>query len=186
MWLVTCLAIAAAGLVWWIMSRVSSYRTLFGIPHLMEVGQGIAALKQAAIQDLIPSDGGGIRPPDDARILRTSAGLLLVYTVNVGTAGMYVHHASVSIPGQVTTHAVGETFLLLWAKLLGVEYERLALQASAATVYHAEFALDENEQSNFARQPVVAPTVEWLQAFQAECTNARQTLRLHRSIAAAL
>jgi hypothetical protein len=150
----------------------------------MEFGQRLAALKQAAIRDVIPSDGEGVPPPDDPRILRTSAGLALIYTVSVGTPGTYVHHASVSIPGRVTAHAVGETFTLLWARLLGVGYERLSLQVSPTTVHHAEFVLDENEQSNFAQRPMAAPTVELLQAFQAECRGARQSLRWDRGVAA--
>ena len=184
MWAVALVAIVVAGVAWWIMSRSSVYRTLFGIPHLMEFGQGLAAVKQAALQDVIASDGGGVRGPDDPRILRTSVGLVLVYTVSIRTPGIYVHHASVSVPGRVTAHAVGETFILLWAKLLGVAYERLTLQVSPTTVHHAEFVLDGNEQSDFAQRPVETPTVESLQAFPAERAGARQNLRWDRSVAA--
>lgn len=182
MWLLACLAIAAVGLVWWIVLRLSWYRRLFAVPHLMQFAQELAAVKQAAMRDVITSDGEGVRPPDDARILRTSAGLALLYTVSLGAAGTYVHHASVSIPGRPTAHAVGETFILLWAKLLGVEYGRLALDVSPMTVHHAEFVLNENEQSDFAQRPVETPTAEWLQAFLAECATARQSLRRDRSL----
>ena len=181
LWLLACLAIAAAGLVSWIMLRLSWYRRLFAVPHLMQFAQGLAAVKQAAMRDVITGDGEGIQPPDDARILRTSAGLAFLYTVSLG-AGTYVHHASVSIPGRPTAHAVGETFILLWAKLLGVEYGRLALDVSPMTVHHAEFVLNEHEQSEFAQRPIETPTAEWLQAFLTECATARQSLRRDRSL----
>jgi hypothetical protein len=45
--------------------------------------------------------------PDDKRAILASAGLLFYYTVGVGRAGKHVHHACVSIPGQITTHAEG-------------------------------------------------------------------------------
>jgi len=182
LWLLAFLAIAAAGLVWWVVRRLSWYRRVFAVPHLMQFGQGLAAVKQAAMRDLIGGDAKGVDSPDDARILRTSEGLVLLYTVSVGAAGTYVHHASVSIPGRPTTRAVGDTFILLWARLLGVEYGRLTLHMSPMTVHHAEFVLNENEQPSFAQRPVAAPTVEWLQAFLAECATARENLRQDKSV----
>src|SRR5262245_26350559 len=100
LWLLAFLAIAAAALAWWIVLRLSWYRRLFAFPHLLEFGQGLAAVKQAAIRDVIASDANGVQSPDDARILRTSAGLVLLYTVSPGATGTYVHHASVSTPGR--------------------------------------------------------------------------------------
>jgi hypothetical protein len=91
---------------------------------------------------------------------------------------------SVSLPGQAAAHAVGATFILLWARRLGFDYGRLALRVSPSTVHHAEIVLDEDEHSRFAAQPVDAPTAEWLQAFQAECAVARQSLRWERGPAA--
>jgi hypothetical protein len=73
---------------------------------------------------------------DDKRAMLTSAGLLFYHMIGVRRAGKHVHHASVSIPGQITTHAVGERLILLWAKLLGVGYERLVLEASKTTTVH--------------------------------------------------
>jgi hypothetical protein len=173
-WLLACLAIPVVG---WILSRVFAYNRLLATPHLMQFGQALPALKQAAMRE-VGRPGSAPLLPDDARVLRTSAGLAFVYTVSVEPAGKYVHHASVSIPGQVTVHVVGDTFILLWAKLLGVRYERLSFQISPTTLHHAEFVLDESEQSDFAQRPVEAPTVESLKAFQAECLRTRQNLRL--------
>jgi hypothetical protein len=180
-WLV-CFALVVGGLTWWGFARASFYRRLFGVPHMMEFAQELAALKQAALRDLDPQDKD--RSPGDAPILRTSAGLALVYTVSTRPGGGYVHHASVSLPGQATAHAVGATFILLWARRLGFDYAHLALRVSPSTVHHAEVVLDEEEQSRFAAEPVEAPTAEWLQAFQTECATARQSLHWERGPAA--
>jgi hypothetical protein len=123
--------------------------------------------------------------PDDARVLQTSEGLVFVYTISLDPDGRYIHHASVSIPGQVTVHAVGEIFVLLWARQLGVGYERLVLKASPATVHHAEFGLNESEQADFAQRTVEALTVDMLKAFQVECLRVRQNMRRDPSPAAA-
>jgi hypothetical protein len=176
MWLVVCSTIAIAGFVWWIVSALSSYRRLFADRHLVEFSQGLAAVKQAALRNIAPADGGDIQSADDARILRTSADLALLYTATIRSPGRYVHHASVSIPGRVTAHAVGATYILLWARLLGVGYERLSLGVSPATVHHAEFELNEEEQADFVQRTVDVPTAEWLQAFRAECLAARESL----------
>ena len=69
----------------------------------------------------------------------------------------------------------------LWAKLLGIEYWRLALDVSPMTVHHAEFVLNEQEQSDFTQRLVEAATAEWMQAFLAECATARQNIRRDRS-----
>src|SRR5262245_32680910 len=125
-WLLTLLAIAAASLVWWIVRGLFWYRRLFSVPDLMEVGQVLAGGTQSANRDMIASEAKGVESPDDARILRTSAGLVLLYTIGQGAPATYSHHASISIPGRPTAHAVGETFILLWATLLRIEYGRLA------------------------------------------------------------
>jgi hypothetical protein len=180
LWFVA-VTLAVAGLTWVGVARVSLYRRLFGVPHLMEFAQELAPLKQAALRDLDPQDKD--RPPGDAPILRTSVGLALVYTIGT-RSGSYVHHASVSLPGQATAHAVGATFVLLWAQRLGFDFGRLALRVSPSTVHHAEVVLNEDEQSRFAAQPVEAPTAEWLEAFLSECATARQSLRWDRGPAA--
>jgi hypothetical protein len=169
-WILANLMVLAA---WWILSRALAYQRLFAVPHLIQFGQALPGMKRAAMQNIFPGDPS----PDDARVLRTSAGLVFVYTISIDDAGKYVHHVSVSIPGRVMAHAVGEAFILLWAKLLGVPFEYLVLRMSPATVHHAEFVLDESEQSAFAERPVETPTEELLKAFQAECLKARLDLR---------
>jgi hypothetical protein len=180
-WLLAGFALVA---VWWIVSRLRSYQRLFADSHLMEFGQALPAMKQAAMQHVTAGGERDPPPPGDGRAMLTSAGLVFVYTVRIDPAGTYVHHGSVSIPGRVTAHAVGETFILLWARLLGVGYDRLVLEVSPATVHHAEFVLDENEQAAFERRPAETPTADMLKAFQAECLTVRQNLRRGPGVAA--
>ncbi len=180
-WVLAGCAVAAA---WWLLLRLRAYHMLFADSHLMEFGQALPALKQAAMQHATAGDERDPPPPGDGRALQTSAGLAFVYTVSVDPAGKHVHHASVSIPGRVTAHAVGETFILLWARLLGVGYDRLVLEVSPATVHHAEFVLDEGEQAAFEWRPAEAPTADMLKAFQVECLRVRQNLRRDQGIAA--
>lgn len=175
MWWV--LAGLALGAVWLIVPRVLRFRKLFGDRHLMEFAQALPALKQAAMRQVMTGGQGDAPSPGDERILQTSAGLAFVYTVSTDPDGRYVHHASASLPGRVTPHAVGETFILLWARLLGVDYGRLGLQVSPTTVHHAQFVLDAREQEDFARRPVETPTADMLKAFQAECLTVRQGMR---------
>jgi hypothetical protein len=182
-WVLAGLALGAA---WLVVSRVLRYEKLFGIRHLMQFAQALPALKQAAMRQVM-TGGDGVAPsPGDDRILQTSAGLAFVYTVSIDPDGRFVHHASASLPGRVTAHAIGETFILLWARLLGVEYGRLVLQVSPATVYHAEFVLGDGEQADFAARPVETPSAEMLKEFQAECFRARQQLRRDPRPAAAV
>lgn len=173
-WILAGLAIMAiCGIVW----RLRSYGRLFADSHLMEFGEALPGLKQAAMLHVTAGGEWPAPSPGDGRAMATSAGLVFVYTVSINPAGKYVHHASVSIPGQVTAHAVGEMFILLWARLLGIGYDRLALQMSPTTIHHAEFVLNESEQADFAQRPVEMPTADMLKAFRAECLAVRQNMR---------
>lgn len=173
-WVVAGFAVVA---IFWILSRVRLYNKVFSVSHLMEFAHALPALKEAAMRIAMAGEGGAAPAPGDGRAILTSAGLAFVYTIGANPQGRYVHHASVSIPGRVTTHAVGEMFILLWAKLLGVGYERLALEVSKATVHHGEFVLDESEQAAFLERPVETPTENALKAFEAECLKVREEMR---------
>jgi hypothetical protein len=166
--------LAAVCALAWLWSRVSMYRKLFAEAHFVQFGEKIGAVKQAALSNLGCED---VRSPgDDPRWFRTDAGLVLLYTISNDSPGKYVHYASVSVAGTYTAHGVGETFILLWARLLGIEYERLALGISKATVHHATFVLEEAEQTDFARRQVEALTIEKLRDFYNEKSKVRERL----------
>ena len=129
----------------------------------MEFSQGLAAVKQTALRNIAPADAGDISRP------------IIAHPADVGgprtplhrdhqIAGQIVDDASVSIPGRVTAHAIGGTSTLLWARLLGVEYERLFDGSVRGHRSSRRFQLNEAEQADFAQRAVEVPTTEWLQA----------------------
>ena len=164
----------------WILSGWAFHRRLFSDAQLLQTGQKITALKHAALSNLFVADQQEVYPPDDPRVVRTEAGFVIVYTIAHLPTSQYLHRASVSLAGRRTAHLAGETYLLLWANLLGVEYARLSLAVSPAGVHHAEFVLTEVEQKAFAHRPVKASTADWLKAASAEWSSVRGRLKWDR------
>jgi hypothetical protein len=103
-------------------------------------------VKAAAFARVIETDADAPAPPDDPRILVTSCGLVIVYTVQKRDAE-FAHHCSVGTKGGATAHAVGSTFLLLIVKLLGLPAEKTGYQIADSTVHHAEAVVDEAEHA---------------------------------------
>jgi hypothetical protein len=118
-------------------------------------------------------------PHQDPRVLISSAGLILAYTVRqVGQR--FVHHYSVSVSGGYTARAAGETFVLLTAWLIGVPYERLSLSVGRSTVHHAAFELShtENEALRAREVPPLSPAD--IAAFRKEWMSVRDRLSWRR------
>jgi len=137
----------------WLASRARRYARLFADPHLLEVGRGLVRAKAAALAHVIQDERDEPVAPDDPRVLTTSAGLAIVYTVSERES-CFVHHCSVSVIGGPTTHAVGGTFVLLVAKLLGLAPAELSCSVAASTVHHAELSLDADRHAALAALPV--------------------------------
>jgi hypothetical protein len=175
-----CGGLIVAALLAWVVFRVVFYRKVFAAEHFVEVARGVLALKQAALASLIVSDEQEPRSPEDPRVLRTSAGLVILYTISAREPGRFVHHVSVSIAGGHTAHAVGQTFILFVTHLLGLPPDRLALGVSEAAVHHAEALLSEQEQSDFTSREIKAPTPEHLAAFHQQQVEVRKQLRWER------
>ena len=178
-WGWVCAGVAVAALVGWVVFRGAVYRRLFGDGHFLEVARGVGRVKAAALDKVIASDEDEVRSPADPRALVTSAGLALLYTVR-RVEDRFVHHYSVSVAGGYTAHAVGETFVLFVAKLLGVPFESLALGVGRSTVHHAEFQLSAGEQSEFTGRPVPEVSPAEVTAFRGEWVEARKHLRWQR------
>jgi hypothetical protein len=139
-WEWICAGVAVAALIGWIVFRGAAYRRLFADDHLLEVARGVTRIKAAALDKVIATDEDEVRSPADPRVVVTSAGLALLYTVR-RVEDRFVHHYSVSVAGGYTAHAVGETFVLFVARRLGVPSESLSLGVGRSTVHHAEFRL---------------------------------------------
>jgi hypothetical protein len=170
-------------LVAWIALRGAKYRRIFADRHFVEVAQGVARIRSAALSRVIVSDDDVVRSPNDPRALVTSAGLALLYTIR-RAENQFVHHYSVSLAGGYTAHAVGETFVLFVAKLFGVPFETLALGVGRSTVHHAEFELPQTEQAAFAGRQVLKVSPAEIAAFREEWIEARERLRWERLDAA--
>ena len=175
-WGWVCAGIAVAALVGWIVFRGAAYRRLFADGHFLEVAKGVSRIKAAALDKVIVSGVNEVRLPDDSRALVTSAGLALLYTIR-RVEDRFVHHYSVSAAGGYTAHAVGETFVLFVAKLLGVPFESLALGVGRSTVYHAEFQFSTVEQSEFAVRVVPEVSLAAVAAFRSAWVEARKQLQ---------
>ena len=177
MWEWVCIGTLVTGVVAWVVSRTRALGRIFSDYHLLEVAEGLAELKRAALSRTAMETPNA----DDPRLLQTDAGLALFYTVTLNESGDYVHHGSVSVVGGHTTGAVGQTFCLLWARLLGFPYERLTLSFSDSGVHHAVVILTEAEQSEFVNAPVEIPTPTQIRVLYGEIQTARPGLRWTRS-----
>lgn len=167
MWGWVFAGVVIVALVGWFVIRGATYRRIFADGHFAEVARGVARIKAAALERVIASDEDEMGSPADPRTLVTSGGLALVYTVT-RMKDRFVHHYSVSVAGTYTAHAVGETFVLFVAKILGVPFELLALSVSRSTVHHAEFRLSSPEQAAFAERPVPEISLAEITAFRRE------------------
>jgi hypothetical protein len=176
------LGLAALLVALWVVARTRRYARLFADAHVLEVARGLVGVKAAALARPIRSERDEPTGPDDPRILATSAGLAIVYTVAESEGGSgFAHHCSVSVVGAPTTHAVGGTFLLLVAKLLSLPREGLSCQITESTVHHAEVALDAARHAAIAAAPVLAPLPAELAALRREALNARASIAWDRS-----
>lgn len=175
-WGWVCASVTVAALVAWVVFRGGVYRRLFADGHFMEVARAAGRVKTAALGRVITSDDDEPRSPADPRAAVTSAGLALLYTVR-RVEDRFVHHYSVSVAGGYTAHAVGETFVLFVARVLGVPVASLALGVGRSTVHHAEFQFTGAEQSEFAGRPVAEVSPAEVTAFRDEWVEARKQLQ---------
>ena len=179
MWLVIVVVLAIVALAWWYVPRRARYGRVFGDQHFTEVARGVARIKTAAMER---PDVALVHAPTDPRLLVTSKGLVLLYTLT-RTGDRFEHHYSLSLGGGYTAHAPGATFVLFVAKLLGVPFQTLALSVAPSTAHHAEFHLSAAEQEGFTNRPVPEPTPDEIMAFRREFFDVRERLqwRLEKS-----
>jgi hypothetical protein len=179
-WLIGGGIVLALLIVLWFIGGFGVYRRVFADAHFQEIAARLPSVKQAALERLVVSQEDAMRPMEDPRVLLTSVGLAMIYTIGPD-GGVYRHHLSVSFPARgYTAHAVGETFVLFVAWLLGIASDRLFLGISQTTVHHAEFVLTEQEQGAFAERAVEAPSTERIAAFRADWITVRKQLLWQR------
>jgi hypothetical protein len=159
----------------WVVSRIRAYRRFFADAHFLEVSQVVRRLKAAALDRIIAPNEDQALSPSDPRALVTSAGLAFFYTIH-HVENRFVHHYSVSEVGRITAAALGETYALFVAKLLGVPFEALKLEMGQSAIRHVEFILSDAEQSEFAARETLEISAAEVKAFSRECMDVREHL----------
>jgi hypothetical protein len=151
MWWLWLLVLLLALPVLYLFLRGSHYSRIFSDTHFLEFAQKLALLKPRLLERV----DDDITASDDPRIMSTSAGIFLFYTISRdGT--QFVHHFSLRDQQGYTATTTGEFFSLFSALLLGVEPERLTMQRSENTVFHVTFGLSPEEQQAFISHPFPA------------------------------
>jgi hypothetical protein len=149
-WVLGGLAVAGAAVVFF---RGRMYRRLFSKEHFIEIGHSVASLKAAALERATDGIPDGMWDPSDPRMLVTSAGLAIAYTVHKNDFE-FIHHCSVGVSGDFTAHGAGATFVAFVISLVGLPIHKAVFQVGESTVHHAEATLSAEEHENVARASV--------------------------------
>jgi hypothetical protein len=168
-----CIGAVLALIAFWLVSRGRMYDRIFSDEHFLEVAEGMAAIKQEALAHI----GQKLDPPNDPRVLQTSAGLAVFYTINGPSSHGFTHHVSVSIPGDYTAGGVGRRFTILAAIVLGLPLDRLALAFSRAGVHHASVVLSAADHEAICEGPLRAVSKDGVGALRAEVEAALEKLQ---------
>lgn len=158
-----------------VVARVRLYRRLLSDDHFLEIARAAPALKEAALQHADDTDDEKPFSPPDPRVLVTSARLLVFYSIRK-RHGEVVHHVSVSILGGVTTGAVGMTFVVWLAMLVGLPLDRVRLEIARSTVHHGEATLTPSEQEAAAEARAPDVTEANVAGFRKSCLEMRSQL----------
>jgi len=166
-------------LVLWFFFKGGKYKQLFADEHFVEIAQGVVGMKQAALDDI--NDPEHATPPDanDGRLLKTSAGLVIYYDITKDD-GRFVHHYSISVAGGYTAHAVGRTFAIFVAQLLGVPLDVLTLVVTESSIHHVEFTLEPSSQAEFAARPVPVVTLADVPEYRKQGMEANEKVTWQR------
>ncbi|HEV3191899.1 MAG TPA: hypothetical protein VGY54_15415 [Polyangiaceae bacterium] len=149
-WVLGGLTVVGAAAVFF---RGRMYRRLFSDEHFIEIGRSGAGLKAAALESATDGVADGMRGPSDPRMLVTSAGLAIAYTVHKNDLE-FIHHCSVGVSGDITAHGVGATFVAFAITLVGLPIHKARFQVGESTVHHAEATLSAEEHEKMARAAV--------------------------------
>jgi len=174
-WVFLAFVLLAAGVI---VSRARVYGRLFGDDHFIELGRGLAGVKAAALDRI--ADGVDAEPParGDPRALLTSSGLLVVYTITWHETE-FVHHCSVGATRSVTAHAVGETFVLFAATVLGLPIGKMTFRLAESTVHHGEAVVDQAGHRELVAAGPVVVTPNNVADLRRQAMEARTGIRWH-------
>ena len=161
-------------LLWAVVSRVRSYARLLSDAHFRSIAERAPDLKRAALARMIGAESDAIADLSDPRVLSTEAGLAVVYTVRPYEAG-FVHHCSLSFPGQHVAQGSIELFLHFVVRVLGLPLQGLRFERGASA-HHAECVLSAEAHAAFAAQAPRDWSAAELLTLRSEAMDARRPL----------
>jgi hypothetical protein len=159
-------------LLWALIARVRTYGRLLADAHFLAIGRGAPALKQAALRRIVTTPEDAVGDPGDPRILKSAAGLVIVYTVSQREA-KFVHHCSASVPGDQVAHGALEFLLSYVLLVLGLSSQKARFAIGAGNVHHAELSLSADEQAALIAGPALDTSDASLFALRAAAAEAR-------------
>jgi hypothetical protein len=145
------MVVVAVGL--YLLTGRKFYGRLFANAHFFELANAARTMKQAALEQPVTDDAATRRLPHDPRALMTRAGLAVIYTVRKHDE-LFIHHYSVSLPGHVTTRAVGGRFISAFGMLIGLPLDKTSFGVARSTVHHADAELSQAEHDQVAETAV--------------------------------
>ncbi|MFO0726102.1 MAG: hypothetical protein U1E65_20130 [Myxococcota bacterium] len=149
-------------------SGAPSYAQILSPAHVLELGGILPGIKAAALAEIELGDSPAekqVREVEPRRAI-TSAGLRILYTIT-SVQDRFIHHYSLSV-GEYTPHAVGRTFALVVARLLGLDAAKLEVARSSNSIWHIVFELSAEEQQGFGARAPLAVNAEEAEAIFAE------------------
>jgi hypothetical protein len=167
------LAIIAFLLLAMLVARIRVYGRLLSDAHFLNIGQGMPALRAGAFTESIRADQDAIRSSDDARVLKTDAGMAIVYTI-VQQGSDFVHHCSVGLPGDHVAHGTLDFLLSFVLLLLKLPLDQMRFEIGAGSVHHAQINLSEAEHAALAALPSSDTSPTHLFALRAAAVEARK------------
>ncbi|HKO52678.1 MAG TPA: hypothetical protein VJV79_33455 [Polyangiaceae bacterium] len=165
-------------LLWALVSRIRRYGGLFSDAHFLSIASRAPELKRAALARIIDAETEAIYDAGDPRVLKTEVGLAIVYTVSRREAE-FIHHCSVSFPGQHIAQGSGELFLHFVVRLLGLPTQQMRFYSGMGAAQHAECALSPEDHAALATQAPPERSRADLLALRSEAMRARVVRRAY-------
>jgi len=159
-------------LLWAIVSRIRTYGRLLSDAHFRAIAERVPDLKRGALARML-GEADAIADLNDPRVLRTEAGLAVVYTVRPQEAE-FIHHCSVSFPGEQVAQGSIELFLQFVVRLLDLPLQGLRFERGQLGVQHAECVLGAEAHAAFAARAPRDWSPAELLALRSEAMAARR------------